>query len=204
MATILLHTCCGPCASACAERLRGAGCDVTLFFSNANIAPAEEYVRRREAARRLADLTGIAFVEDTGASHAEWLETVAKGLENEPEGGARCRKCFEFSLRRAAAYAREHGFDTFTTSLTVSPHKRSQTVFEAGRAAGGDAFAEEDFKKRDGFRRSVTLAAEYGLYRQSYCGCEFSRRQSTAVPAGNAASGGPPAGTAAPTRMEAP
>lgn len=149
---------------------------MTLFFSNANIAPAEEYARRREAARRLADLTGIAFVEDTGASHAEWLETVAKGLENEPEGGARCRKCFEFSLRRAAAYAREHGFDTFTTSLTVSPHKRSQTVFEAGRAAGGDAFAEEDFKKRDGFKRSIALAAEYGLYRQSYCGCEFSRR----------------------------
>ncbi len=176
MAKILLHACCGPCASACVERLREAGRDVTLFFSNANIAPEEEYLRRRDAARHLAEIVGIPFVEDTGVSHAEWLEKVAKGLEKEPEGGARCRKCFAFSLARAAAYAKEHGFESFTTSLTVSPHKRSETVFEAGREAGGASFAEENFKKRDGFKRSTVLAAEYGLYRQKYCGCEFSMR----------------------------
>jgi predicted adenine nucleotide alpha hydrolase (AANH) superfamily ATPase len=176
MAKILLHICCGPCASACIERLRHEGFDVTLFFSNANIAPRDEYELRRDTARRLAEITEADFVEDTDASHQEWLENVAKGLEGEPEGGARCRRCFAFNMSRAAAYAKENGFEKFTTSLTVSPHKRSATVFEAGREAGGEAFAEIDFKKRDGFKRSVTLAAEYGLYRQSYCGCEFSLR----------------------------
>ncbi len=163
------------------ERLRAEGHDVVLFFSNANIAPEEEYARRRDAARRLAEIVGIPFVEDAGVSHAQWLEEVARGLEREPEGGARCRKCFAFNLARAAGYAREHGFPAFTTSLTVSPHKRSETVFEAGRAVGGAAFAEENFKKRDGFRRSLALSAEYGLYRQNYCGCEFSRRPTAGV-----------------------
>ena len=178
MSKILLHICCGPCASACIERLREEGFDVTLFFSNANIAPQEEYEHRRETAKRLAELTDTPFVEDAGASHAEWLEKVAKGFENEPEGGARCRRCFAFNLARAAAYAEAHGFEKFTTSLTVSPHKRSETVFEAGREVGGGAFAAENFKKRDGFRRSLELSAQYGLYRQNYCGCEFSRRPS--------------------------
>ena len=178
MSKILLHICCGPCASACIERLREEGFDVTLFFSNANIAPQEEYEHRRETAKRLAEFTDTPFIEDAGASHAEWLEKVAKGFENEPEGGARCRRCFAFNLARAAAYAKAHGFEKFTTSLTVSPHKRSETVFEAGREVGGGAFAEENFKKRDGFRRSLELSAQYGLYRQNYCGCEFSHRPS--------------------------
>ena len=177
MSKILLHICCGPCASACVERLRGEGHDVTLFFSNANIAPKEEYARRLEAAGQLADAVGAPLVEDAGVTHDDWLEQVARGFEAAPEGGSRCRRCFAFNLARAAAYAEAHGFEKFTTSLTVSPHKRSETVFEAGREVGGGAFAEENFKKRDGFRRSLELSAQYGLYRQNYCGCEFSRRQ---------------------------
>lgn len=173
---LLLHACCGPCASACVERVREDGLEPVLFFSNANIAPREEYLKRLESARRLAAAEGVELVEDTGACHAEWLEKVAKGFENEPEGGLRCRRCFAFSLSRAAAYAAENGYATFSTSLTVSPHKRSATVFEAGMEAGGDAFAPYDFKKRDGFRRSVEKAKALGLYRQDYCGCEFSRR----------------------------
>lgn len=147
-----------------------------MFFSNANIAPDAECDKRFEAAQTLAEATGTEIVRDTETTHAEWLEEVARGFEQEPEGGARCRRCFEFNLTRAAKFAHEHGFDQFTTSLTVSPHKRSTTVFEAGRAAGGDAFAEENFKKRDGFKRSLELSEQYGLYRQSYCGCEFSMR----------------------------
>ena len=177
MSKILLHICCGPCASACVERLKAAGHEVTMFFSNANIAPEGECDKRFEAAQTLAAATGTEIVRDTEVTHAEWLERVARGFEQEPEGGARCRRCFEFNLARAAKFARENGFDKFTTSLTVSPHKRSATVFEAGHAAGGDAFAEENFKKRNGFKRSLELSEQYGLYRQSYCGCEFSRRE---------------------------
>ena len=188
--SILLHTCCGPCASACVERLRQDDLEPTLFFSNANIAPREEYERRLAAARQLAEAVGVTLVEDADASHDEWLEKVAKGYEDAPEGGERCRRCFEFSLSRAAAYAAGHGISSFTTSLTVSPHKRSATVFAAGNAAaatrdGKTAFGLYDFKKRDGFRRSVALAKELGLYRQPYCGCEFSRRQAHPAGAGS-------------------
>lgn len=172
----LLHICCGPCASACVERLRDEGHEPLLFFSNANIAPREEYQRRLDSAKKLAAATGVELVEDTGASHSEWLEKVARGFEDAPEGGERCRRCFEFSLSRAAEFAAAHGCGSFTTSLTVSPHKRSATVFEAGRAAGGGLFAEYDFKKRNGFLRSIEMSRRLGLYRQDYCGCEFSRR----------------------------
>lgn len=174
---VLLHICCGPCASACLERLRSEGHEVSLFFSNANIAPEEEKGRRLAAAVKLAAATDCELVADTSVTHEEWLGKVAAGYETSPEGGDRCRRCFEFNLRRAAAYAEENGFDAFTTSLTVSPHKRSETVFEAGRAAGGEKFMEANFKKKDGFRRSLELSASYELYRQSYCGCEFSMRK---------------------------
>ncbi len=174
MEPVLLHICCGPCATACIERLRAGGREPVLFFSNGNIFPREEYERRRDTARDLAARCGCAFVEDEGARHEDWLAEVAKGHESDPEGGERCRRCFEFSLRRAAAYAQSHGLALFTTSLTVSPHKNSPLVFAAGRAAGGDHFLEENFKKKNGFLRSVQLAKEFGLYRQDYCGCEFS------------------------------
>ena len=172
---VLLHACCGPCSSACIERLRNEGKDVTVYYSDANIAPDSEYRRRRNNARKLAEEMGVPFVEDTEADHKDWLEKVAKGLENVPEGGARCRRCFEYNLRRTAAYAKAHGFPLFTTSLTVSPHKRSELVVEAGRAAGGDHFLEENFKKKEGFKRSIILAKEHHLYRQRFCGCEFSK-----------------------------
>ncbi|MBP5321912.1 MAG: epoxyqueuosine reductase QueH, partial [Kiritimatiellae bacterium] len=106
--------------------------------------------------------------------HAEWLETVAKGFEQEPEGGARCARCFRYSLTRAAALRARHGCDLFTTSLTVSPHKSSPTLFAVGREVDAEHFLPIDFKKKNGFLDSIRRAAEYGLYRQNYCGCEFS------------------------------
>jgi predicted adenine nucleotide alpha hydrolase (AANH) superfamily ATPase len=168
--TLLLHTCCGPCA-AHAVRALGETYAVTLFFSNGNIAPREEYARRLEAARELAARCEVALVEDV-YDHDAWRRDVA-GLEHEPERGARCLKCFAFSLGRTARYRAEHGFDLFTTTLTISPHKRSVDLFRIGRGLG--PFLEVDLKKRDGFRRSVDLSREWGLYRQAYCGCEFSR-----------------------------
>lgn len=180
--TVVLHACCGPCASACVPRLLDEGHAVTLLFANSNIDTADEFARRRAAAERLARSEGVPFVS-LPYDHDAWRRAVAAGYEDAPEKGARCARCFRYSLAQAAAYAAANGLDAITTSLTVSPHKVSATVFEAGDAAvrdvGGAAhvtFLRDDFKKRDGFRLSVRRAAELGLYRQSYCGCEFSRR----------------------------
>jgi epoxyqueuosine reductase len=167
---LLLHVCCGPCATASLERLREEG-EVTLFFSNGNLFPAAEHGRRLAAARQLAEASAAEFVVDA-YDHAAWREFV-RGLEDEPERGARCVRCFEFSFQRAARYAREHGFTGLATTLTISPHKRSADIFRVGREVW-DGFLEVDFKKRDGFRRSLELTKQMGLYRQDYCGCEFS------------------------------
>ena len=156
------------------------GHEVTLYFSNANIAPEKEYQLRLEAAKKLANTLGIELIVDSAVSHKEWLSKVAKGFEKEPEGGARCSRCFAFSLARAAAYAKEHGFDVFTTSLTVSKYKNSDLVFSAGETVGGELFLKENFKEDNGYKRSVELSKKYGLYRQWYCGCEYSML--TAIP----------------------
>ncbi len=185
MQPILLHVCCGPCLTHCAESLRAQAYEPVLFFSNSNIMPREEYDRRRDAARRYAASVGLAFVED-GYDHPAWLRVVAD-LDDEPEGGRRCEACFRHNLRRAAEYACEHHLPVWTSTLTVSPHKRSQVVFEAGEAAAEAAanrlhaippprFLRVDFKKKNGFLNSLQLAQAAGLYRQTYCGCEFSQR----------------------------
>jgi predicted adenine nucleotide alpha hydrolase (AANH) superfamily ATPase len=144
--------------------------DVTLFFSNSNLWPEEEYRRRLAAARELARRCGAPFVEDA-PDHAAWRRHVA-GLEREPERGRRCEACFEFSLARAARFAAQNGFDLFTTTLTISPHKDTRRIHAIGLRLG--PFLTVDLKKKDGFRRSVALSKAFGLYRQNYCGCEFS------------------------------
>lgn len=169
-ARVLLHTCCGPCATHCVRTLQ-SDYAVTLFFSNSNIAPLAEYERRREAARELAGICAVPLVEDP-YDHAAWLAHI-EGYEREPERGARCEKCFAFNLGRTADHAADHGFDLFTTTLTVSPHKSAPSIFRIGEAAG--PFLKVDFKKKDGFKHSLELSKAYGLYRQNDCGCEFSR-----------------------------
>jgi len=198
---VLLHSCCGPCASACVPRLKEFGHDVTMLFANSNISDEEEFEKRKAAAQQLADADGVAL-ESLPYDHGEWLREVAAGYENEPEKGARCERCFRYNLAKTAAFAAAHGFDAFTTSLTVSPHKVSEQVFEAGLAAEAEVkgkgegeqrrnndsivqpstsslrprFLEENFKKHEGFKRSLSRSAELGLYRQSWCGCEFSKK----------------------------
>jgi predicted adenine nucleotide alpha hydrolase (AANH) superfamily ATPase len=167
---LLLHVCCAPCGTAALERLQQQGL-VTLFFSNANLFPQEEYEKRLGAVRRLADVCACGLVEDD-YDHLAWRQWIAS-LEYEPERGARCRRCFEFSLGRAARYAQAQGFDGLTTSLTISPHKSTADIHAVGRGLT-DLFLEIDFKHPDGFRRSVELTRRHGLYRQDYCGCEFS------------------------------
>jgi len=165
----VLHTCCGPCASHCCQVLVKEDLKPLLFYSNSNISPLSEYVKRWESVKKLAALLGVEAVCDR-YDHEAWLEFV-KGHELDPEGGERCRLCFAFNLKRAYDFASARGL-RFTTSLSVSPHKNSKTLFEVGGAF--DNFLKFDFKKKNGYLESVRLSKEYGLYRQNYCGCEFS------------------------------
>ena len=181
--TILLHTCCGPCASACVPALKEQGDEVTMLFANSNIDTKEEFDKRLGEAKKLAAAEGVK-IASLPYDHEEWLREVAAGYEYEPEKGERCARCFRYNLGKAAEYAKAHGFDGFTTSLTVSPHKVSATIFAAaGEAvsavAGATRFVPWDFKAHGGYDRSVKRALELGLYRQDYCGCEFSKERWT-------------------------
>lgn len=169
---MLVHICCAPCATASVERVLLDGYVPVLFFCNSNIWPRDEYEQRLAAARALAEKMELVIEEDQ-YDHEAWLEKI-RGLEDEPEKGARCLKCFEFSLARTAELAARLGIPKFCTTLTVSPHKVSRLIFEIG--ARFDGFEPIDFKKKDGFMRSLQLSKEMDLYRQNYCGCEFSMR----------------------------
>ena len=174
---LLLHICCAPCSTHVIDVL-SRDYEVTGFFYNPNIHPDEEYRRRLREAIRYAKIAGVELI--TGDYDPErWFEAV-KGLEGEPEGGRRCRICFEMRLERTAQVARERGFEVFTTTLSVSPHKKADVINEVGRLVAerhGLEFLEADFKKKGGFERSVKLSKQYGLYRQNYCGCIFSLRE---------------------------
>jgi len=169
---ILLHTCCAPCAAPSGERLMEDNWDITLFYSNSNIFPESEYLKRLKSANKLAKIWNIPLVTDSW-DHKLWREYV-KGYEKEPEGGSRCSLCFEFNLKRTADKAEELGFSAFTTTLTLGPYKNSKVIFDIASVFPG--FREFNFKKKNGFLRSVELSRKYGLYRQNYCGCEFSIR----------------------------
>ena len=157
--------------------LKGAVGDVSLLFANSNIDTREEFEKRLREAEKLASVEGVPIAA-LPYDHEEWLREVAAGYEHEPEKGERCARCFRYNLGKAAEYAKAHGFDAFTTSLTVSPHKVSIAIFSAAAdavKAFGSHFAPWDFKRHGGYDCSVKRAMELGLYRQSYCGCEFSK-----------------------------
>lgn len=178
---LLLHICCAPCSSATLERLQDRF-DVDFFFYNPNIEPYEEFCRRAAEARRFVR----EFRSDGGVrvivadyDHQAFAE-IARGREDMPERGERCRLCYALRMRRAALYAREQGYDCFTTSLSISPHKSSAWINEIGLALEaelGIPYVWSDFKKKDGYHRSIQLSREYGLYRQDWCGCVYSRRE---------------------------
>lgn len=172
---ILLHTCCGVCASHCVQVLRADGWEPVLFYSNHNLFPHAEWCRRRDAVRQLAAAEHVEWFEDS-PNHTAWQDAVAKGFEQCKEGGERCTRCFSFSLARAFNALEQLHCTAFTTSLSVSPHKRSATLHAVGKEIGGDRFIPYDFKKQEGFKDSNQRAAALGLYRQIYCGCEFSMR----------------------------
>lgn len=175
MKRLLLHTCCAPCSAGCIEKLK-ENYEVTLFFSNSNIFPKEEFEKRLKEAEKLANLLGVCIISDD-YSHDKWREFV-KGLEEEPEKGKRCEKCFEFNLSRASDYAEKNKFDFFTTTLTISPHKESEKIFKTAKKFL--RFLKICFKNE--FMKSIETTKKHGIYRQSYCGCEFSLNNSIASP----------------------
>jgi len=174
---LLLHICCAPCSTWVCETLKREY-QVTGYFYNPNIQPQEEYEQRRREMHRLADQVGLEVIDDEYEAEA-WLAAV-RGLEEEPEGGRRCQICYDLRLRRAAEYARDHGLEWLATTLTISPHKQASLINPIGEAICrqlGLRFLAADFKKKGGFEHSLRLSKEHGLYRQDYCGCEFSRRE---------------------------
>ena len=177
---LALHACCAPCSSAVLERLHEAF-DIDLFYYNPNIAPEEEFRRRVGEQRRLVEQMPLQRVRVTeGPYDAGRYYELVRGHEGDPEGGARCAICFEMRLRRTAEFARETGADYFTTTLSISPLKDARLLNELGAriaAEAGVAYLHSDFKKKDGYKRSCALSETYGLYRQDYCGCVFSRRE---------------------------
>ncbi len=176
--TLLLHSCCAPCSSACLERLKERF-KITVFYYNPNIDEDEEYEKRKAEQIRFLKETGWADFLDCDHDE-EAFEKMASGLENEPERGKRCYACYKLRLSKTAETAKEKGFDFFATTLTLSPYKNAEWLNEIGEKEGGKYevnYLFTDFKKGGGYYRSTELSKEYNLYRQDFCGCRFSKRK---------------------------
>lgn len=180
--SLLLHACCAPCSSYCLEYLV-PHFDITVFFYNPNMDTEAEFVRRSAELERFIDSSQINVKVTIERYAPQEFYNAVRGLEAEPEGGSRCLKCYELRLRATAAYAAKNSFDYFTTTLSISPHKNAEALNEIGERLGfeyGVRFLPSDFKKKDGFKRSIELSMQYGLYRQNYCGCVYSKEASPA------------------------
>ncbi len=176
MKKLLLHSCCGPCSTHVINVLK-EDYDITIVYYNPNIDTIEEFNHRLSEQKRFCENVGVKVIE-VPYSPEEFLD-VTKGLENEPEGGARCAVCFKLRLDKTASLAKELGFDAFATTLTVSPHKNSLVINSIGKTVEANKrieFIDGNFKKQDGYKKSIELSKQYNLYRQNYCGCKFSKR----------------------------
>lgn len=175
--SLLLHACCAPCASYPLEYL-SKSFDVTLFYYNPNITEKTEYEKRLEELRRLSHEFGFNVID--GVYDGKIFFERSKGLEQEPERGKRCEKCFSLRLSKASEIATSYGFEYFATTLTLSPLKNATLINEIGLSVekeGGTKYLPTDFKKKGGYLRSIELSNKYNLYRQNYCGCVFSKRK---------------------------
>ncbi len=179
--TLLLHSCCAPCSSYVLEYL-SRYFYITVFYYNPNIYPPEEYDTRVKEQKRLVSQMPVLLPVQVaeGAYEPELFFETVRGMEQLPEGGERCFRCYELRMRKAAEYAADHGFDYFTTTLTISPLKNAGKLNEIGLKLAeetGVPYLVSDFKKKNGYKRSIELSAKYELYRQNYCGCVYSRRE---------------------------
>ena len=171
---VLLHSCCAPCSSHVVTLLKEYF-DVTVLYYNPNIYPLEEYLKRKNEQIKLLEILNIPIM-DIDYDHNEFKENV-KGLEDEKEGGARCNKCFALRLEKTAILAQLNQFEYFCTTLTVSPYKNSQIINKIGdilEQKYNVKYLYSDFKKKEGYKKSIELSKKYDLYRQHYCGCEYS------------------------------
>ena len=185
---LLIHSCCAPCSSYCLIYLLPYF-DITCFFFNPNITDRSEYEKRLSMMYVLTGRINGEFEKELAGAKIgvvegdyrpeEFMDAVrSKGLESEPEGGRRCDMCFSMRLKETYEYAEKEGFDYFTTTLTISPHKNAKAINDIGYALceeNGPVWLPSDFKKNDGFKRSIELSKKYGLYRQDYCGCYYVR-----------------------------
>lgn len=174
---ILLHDCCAPCGAQVVQELKKSGHNVTIYFYNPNIAPEDEYKLRLAEMERYAKKTGTPLIIGK-YEHDEWLEFI-KGLENEPEKGKRCEKCFQKRLSEVAQRASEDGFDAYASTLTISPHKDAELVNKIGHEFAdfyGLKFIDTVWRKNEGYKKSCDISKEEDFHRQDYCGCEFSIR----------------------------
>ena len=174
---MLLHSCCGPCSTSVIDRLKEE-CDLTTFCYNPNSYPQEEYQKRLAEQQKYVRLIGLDIVVVDGKydDNADF-ENHCIGLEKEKEGGSRCSVCFAYRLNKTAQYAKQNGYDIFATTLTVSPHKNAKVINEIGLNIAQKYnidYLVADFKKQDGYLKSIRLSQKYSLYRQNYCGCKFS------------------------------
>lgn len=179
--TLLLHACCAPCSSYVLEYL-SRYFQITLYFYNPNIAPEGEYhYRCGELKRLVAEMLPEAGIEVVEAPYdAQAFYDIARGLEQEPEGGERCMKCYRLRLEASAKMARELGCEYYTTTLSISPLKNAKALNAIGEELAPiyeTKYLTSDFKKREGYKRSIQLSAQYGLYRQDYCGCAYSKAE---------------------------
>jgi hypothetical protein len=171
---ILVHACCATCACYVLQKIALEYTPV-IYYYNPNIYPLEEYIRRRDELKNYASHQNIRFIEEI-YKHDEWSKFII-GLEKEPEKGQRCDKCFLLRLEKTASYALENNIKAFTTTLTISPHKNSKTILKIGNNIAKDKkifFLATDFKKQDGYEKTVEIAKKERFYRQNYCGCLYS------------------------------
>jgi predicted adenine nucleotide alpha hydrolase (AANH) superfamily ATPase len=180
---LLIHSCCAPCSSYVLEYLSDYFA-ITVYYYNPNIYPKEEYFRRLHEQEQLIKAMSlknpVLFIQ--GEYDSDKYFELVRGHENDPEGGERCNLCYRMRLEEGARVAREGGYEFFTTTLTISPHKNADKLNEIGEEVGtryGVLFLPSDFKKRNGYKRSLELSSQYDLYRQDYCGCVFSKRTHT-------------------------
>ena len=173
--SILLHSCCGPCSTSVIERLKDYF-DITVLYYNPNIEPVNEYERRKDVQIKFLDKLGIPYID--APYENEVFRDSVKGHEEDKEGGIRCHICYSLRLDYTAKIASKNKFDYFTTTLTVSPYKRSDVINKIGESIGNKyniKYLLSDFKKKNGYKRSIELCKKYCLYRQSYCGCLFGK-----------------------------